>query len=70
MFDYSCRKCGYHFEELIMSSSTPDKDIQCPKCEAFQSSRQLSAPAVSVGSTIGSSPTSPACGATAGSGFG
>jgi putative FmdB family regulatory protein len=70
MFDYSCGKCGSHFEELIMSNATPDKGIQCPDCKAFQSIRKLSAPAVSVGSSYRTSPTSPRCGAPAGSGFG
>ncbi len=70
MFDYSCGKCNHKFEELVISSTTPDNEIQCPECKEFQSNRQLSAPAVSVGYSDSSPSASSGCGAPAGSGFG
>lgn len=70
MFDYRCGKCGHLFEELVISSTAPDETIQCPECGGYQSQRLLSAPAVSVGSSFGSSGTPSGCSTPPGSGFG
>jgi len=67
MFDYKCGNCDHHFEELIFASSIPDDEIKCPNCNLYQSKRQLSAPAVSVGYSFGSSAAPSGC---SGSGFG
>lgn len=58
VFDYECKNCNKVFEELVMSSSTPDSEIECPDCGAHQSVRRMSAPAIggfSSGSSVGSS---------------
>jgi len=46
MYDYSCESCGNQFEELVMSYSTPDSEIVCPKCKEKKSKRKLCAPSV------------------------
>ena len=70
MFDYKCGKCSHLFEELIFSSQIPDYKIKCPKCGAFKSNRQLSAPTVSVGSSFDPACEKPGCTTSANSGFG
>jgi putative FmdB family regulatory protein len=32
MYEYHCSLCGEEFEELV-SSSTPDSEVECPECE-------------------------------------
>jgi len=32
MYEYQCSHCGDEFEELV-SSSTPDQEVECPSCE-------------------------------------
>lgn len=68
MYDYRCKNCGEVFEELVMSSSTPDEEITCPKCKENKAEKLISAPMVSTGSSSSSvsSPSSTSCG---GSGF-
>ena len=70
MYDYICGHCGHHFEELIMSSAIQDSDISCPKCESNQSKKQLSAPAVSMGSSFDPACAKPGCATPASAGFG
>jgi putative FmdB family regulatory protein len=66
MYDYRCNNCDEKFEELVLSSSTPDEEIVCPNCNENQSERLLSAPMVSTSglssSTVASS--SRGCGHT------
>jgi len=68
MYDYRCRRCGSLFEELVSSSSVPDKEIPCPQCGAHEAERQLSAPAVAVkgGTYTPTTATRPPCGAPPG----
>lgn len=49
MYDYRCKNCDEVFEELILSSTTPDEEIKCPKCGQNKSERLLSAPMISTG---------------------
>ena len=59
MYDYRCKNCGEVFEELVMSSSTPDEEITCPKCQENKAEKLFSAPMVSTGnSSIGASSSS------------
>jgi len=51
MYDYRCKNCDEKFEELVLSSSTPDDEITCPKCKKNQAERLLSAPMVSTGNS-------------------
>lgn len=32
MYDYKCKLCNHVFDELV-SFSTLDSDIECPKCK-------------------------------------
>ena len=52
MYDYKCRSCSQLFEELVFSSTVPDEEITCPNCSENKAVKQLSAPAVSVGSSF------------------
>ena len=56
MYDYKCRSCSELFEELVLSSSVSDEEITCPNCGKNKAVKQLSAPAVAVGSSF-----EPAC---------
>jgi len=56
MYDYKCRSCFQFFDELVFSSAVPDEEITCPNCGENEAVKQLSAPAVSVGSSL-----EPAC---------
>ena len=50
MYEYRCRACGAHFEELVRMG-TPDSVIVCPDCLANESERQLSTFAAGGGAT-------------------
>jgi len=62
MYDYRCRNCAEIFEELVLSSSVPDEEIQCPKCGKSKSERLLSAPMVSTTGSYAQSSSSCGCG--------
>ncbi len=64
MYDYRCKNCDEVFEELVFSSTTPDKEIKCPKCGQNKSERLLSAPMISKdsSSTSVSKSSSSGCG--------
>ena len=32
LYEYNCSYCGEEFEELV-TSSTPDDEVECPTCE-------------------------------------
>jgi len=60
VFDYECKHCGKVFEELVLSSATPDSEIQCPACGHKESIRRMSAP--SIGGSSRSSGSGAGCG--------
>ena len=70
MYDYRCRSCSQLFEELVFSSNVPDEEITCPNCSENKAVKQLSAPAVSVGSSFEPACEKQGCARQAGSGFG
>ena len=70
MYDYNCHSCGQPFEELVFSSTVPDDEITCPNCGENKAVKQLSAPAVSVGSSFEPSCEKPGCSTPVQSGFG
>ena len=70
MFDFKCGSCGNLFEELVFSSEIHNSEIKGPECGMFESKKQLSAPAVSVGSLYTASRSTSGCGPPVGSGFG
>jgi putative FmdB family regulatory protein len=68
LYEYTCGHCGEEFEELV-SSSTPDTEVECPACEREGLAvRKLSTFATSSGGGAGSLAGSSAA-ASVGSGF-
>lgn len=57
IYEYECRKCRHHFEELIFTADTP---IICPECRSDQVEKAFST--FGVGSTYKSPCESGACG--------
>lgn len=54
MYEYRCSLCGDEFEDLV-SSDTPDQQVECPTCEREGSAvRKLSTFATSGSHTLGS----------------
>jgi len=48
IYEYSCKKCGHHFEVLIRTKI--DLPAKCPKCGAAKPAKQFSAFAVAAAS--------------------
>mgnify|MGYP001403296052 FL=1 len=70
MYDYKCRSCSELFEELVLSSSVSDEEITCPNCGKNKAVKQLSAPAVAVGSSFEPACERTGCSTPVQSGFG
>ena len=70
MYDYRCRSCSQLFEELVFSSNVPDEEITCPNCSENKAVKQLSAPAVAVGSSFEPACEKSGCSTPVQSGFG
>ena len=70
MYDYKCRSCSELFEELVFSSSISDEEITCPNCGKNKAVKQLSAPAVAVGSSFEPACERTGCSTPVQSGFG
>ena len=70
MYDYKCCSCSELFEELVFSSTVPDEEITCPNCGDNKAVKQLSAPAVAVGSSFEPARERPSCSTPVQSGFG
>ncbi|MBN4080818.1 zinc ribbon domain-containing protein [Caldithrix abyssi] len=69
MYDYKCESCGHRFEELVFSNMVSDSVITCPICGGLKAKRQLSAPAVAVGSSFEPACVKPGCATPANAGF-
>ncbi len=65
IYEYTCSKCRFHFEELILSG---DPKVTCPKCASARVSREMSVfSAPSGGRTeepCPADPGRPSCGGT------
>ena len=70
MYDYKCCSCSQLFEELVFSSTIPDEEITCPNCSENKAVKQLSAPAVAVGSSFEPACEKPSCSTPVQSDFG
>ena len=70
MHDYKCRSCSQPFDELVFPSTVPDEEIICPNCGENKALKQLSAPAVAVGSSFEPACEKPGCSTPVQSGFG
>ena len=51
IYEYRCKKCGRHFEELVMNSS---QKVACPGCESERVEREFS---LFASSTVGCAPS-------------
>jgi putative FmdB family regulatory protein len=43
LYEFSCRKCGHRFEELMAMSEVADSRPECPACGSRSTERSLSA---------------------------
>ena len=34
LYEFTCRKCGHVFEELLSASESDDKNLKCPACNS------------------------------------
>lgn len=69
IYDYKCQHCDNTFSALVPSSSTPESEVECPKCKEHEARKLLSMRAAYLrgggsGAAVGSG-----CSAPAGSGF-
>jgi putative FmdB family regulatory protein len=58
IYEYVCRGCGHHFEELVFGGRTP----ACPRCSVDDVERVLSVIAVGRSSSGDAAPAPAACG--------
>lgn len=64
IFEYTCKKCGHDFEEVVIGSAT----VRCPKCDTDKTEKLLSCcsfktgGAVSGGSSLGQASAAPSGG--------
>ncbi len=68
MYDYQCQACNHTFSALVGSSTTPEGEIECPRCKEYQAEKLLSMKAAILGG-VGASASSSGCAAPPGSGF-
>jgi putative FmdB family regulatory protein len=63
IYDYRCDECGKTYD-VFHKVREVEEDIVCPSCASRKRTRLISAPAVQMGSSTGSSPARdvPPCG--------
>jgi putative FmdB family regulatory protein len=62
LFEYECRKCGNHFEALVVGSRKPT----CPKCKSEDLEKKVSAFGLAGVGSGGWSGRASGCGPTGG----
>lgn len=55
IYEYACPTCSHAFESLVIRKSD-EAEIRCPRCDASDVRRQMSAPAAHAPSSGGSAP--------------
>ena len=68
LYDYHCRACDHTFSALVLSSSTPEGEIECTRCQEHQAEKLLSMKAAILGGA-GAAASSSGYSAPVGSGF-
>lgn len=53
LFEFQCRKCGHHFEELMSAAAATDAKVKCPACGSQRTERGFSAFATGSGGNSG-----------------
>jgi len=43
LFEFTCKKCGHSFEELVTLSELNDGKLKCPACQSQRIERGFSA---------------------------
>ena len=62
LFEFTCKKCGHNFEELISLTELESGQIHCPACRSKRVERGFSAFATGSDSMGGGGITSGGCG--------
>jgi len=42
MYEFSCRNCGEHFEDLVTLAEIDAGDVECPACGSNKVEREVS----------------------------
>lgn len=63
LFEFTCRKCGHVFEELLSLAELEAGDVACPACRSADVHRDLSTFASSGGAAAGGGGCHGGCGA-------
>ena len=53
MYEFSCRKCGEHFEDLVTLAQVENGEVECPSCGSKKVEREVSTFATSGGDSFG-----------------
>ena len=61
IYEFSCRKCGHGFEEILTHSDLEGLSLECPNCRSAEVERGLSSFATAGGSESGC-PSASSCG--------
>jgi len=68
MFEFTCRKCGHGFEELVSLAELEAGDLKCPACGSKRVEKELSAFATGSSGSVGGGAPPCATGGGCGSG--
>ena len=55
LYEFTCKKCGHHFEELMTLSEVESGKTKCPACSSKRIERGFSSFATGGGDSLGSS---------------
>jgi putative FmdB family regulatory protein len=61
IFEYTCKKCGTEFEELVRSG---EEKVECPVCQSSKIEKRLSSFASCGSNNLGYSPLASSCGSS------
>jgi putative FmdB family regulatory protein len=67
IYEYTCKSCKNHFEQLVKSMSAGDK-VKCPQCGSKETARSMSVFAVASAELKSSSAAPGMCGRCGGPG--
>ncbi len=62
MYEFSCRKCGHQFEDLVSLAEVEAGEVECPACGSKDVERGFSTFATNGGDSFGGGYTSSGCG--------
>jgi putative FmdB family regulatory protein len=64
IYEFECKNCGHKFE-IIMRASASKENVTCPKCQAKNPDRLMSAFSAGSGSNSGGFSAASSCGSSA-----